>query len=305
MTDFFRLIRWKNLLMVALAQILIKYALFEPFNVAITLNGFGFSLLVIATVCIAAAGYVINDIYDIETDAINNPENVIVGKGISEKRANSIFIILTIIGVALGFYLSNLVGHSSFASLFVIISALLYVYASTLKKMMFVGNIVISILVAMSLIIVGIFELLPAVTAENQDTQVTFFKISLDYALFAFSLNFIREVVKDIVDIDGDFNAGMSTLPISIGRDRAGKVVFALFFIPIIGLIYYLVTFLYKHQIAVIYFLVFLIAPLLYCSIKSFSAETKKEWQHISIMLKVIMVLGILSLLLYKYILID
>lgn len=305
MIDFLRLIRWKNLLIIALVQILIKYALFEPFNVTITLNGFGFSLLVLATVCIAAAGYVINDVYDIETDTINHPEKVIIGQRIPEKKANTIFIVLTIIGVGVGFYLSNLVGHSGFASLFVIISALLYVYASTLKKMMLVGNIVISILVAMSILMVGIFELLPAVTAQNQETQVTFFKILLDYALFALIINFIREVVKDIIDIDGDFNAGMSTLPISIGRDRAGKVVFALFFIPTLGLIYYVVTFLYKHQIAVIYFLVFLLAPLIYCSVKSFSAESKKEWQHISQMLKLIMVLGILSLLLYKFILID
>jgi len=164
---------------------------------------------------------------------------------------------------------------------------------------------VISILVAMSLIMVGIFELLPAVTAENQATQVTFFKILLDYALFGFILNFIREIVKDIEDIDGDFNAGARTLPILMGRNRAGKVVFALFFIPILGLIYYIATYLYKQQIALIYFLVLIVAPLIYGCIQSYSAETKKDWQHISNLLKLVMVTGILSLLLYKYILLK
>ncbi|MBT8266220.1 MAG: geranylgeranylglycerol-phosphate geranylgeranyltransferase [Bacteroidia bacterium] len=303
MIDFLNLIRWKNLLILAITQVLIKYALLEPFNVTVTLNGFGFSLLVLATVCIAAAGYVINDVYDIETDTINNPSKVIVGKKISEKNANYIFIFLTIFGVGLGFYLSNLVGHSGFAALFVAVSALLYVYASSLKKMILIGNIVISILVAISIIMVGVFELLPTVTADNQDTQVTFFKIILDYALFGFVINFIREIAKDIEDIDGDFNSGARTLPIIIGRERAGKVVFALLFVPLIGIIYYVTTYLYKHQIAIIYFLVLVVAPLIYLCVKSYSAETKKDWRHISNILKLVMLTGILSMVLYKYIL--
>ena len=74
--------------MIALVQFLIKYALLEPFGVTITLNLFGFSLLVLATICLAAAGYIINDIYDIDTDSVNKPDKVIVGKTISEKTAN-------------------------------------------------------------------------------------------------------------------------------------------------------------------------------------------------------------------------
>ena len=74
MIHFLNLIRWKNLLLIAFVQVLIKYALFDPFNIDVTLNGFGFSLLVIASLCIAAAGNIINDIYDIDTDLINKPE---------------------------------------------------------------------------------------------------------------------------------------------------------------------------------------------------------------------------------------
>ena len=148
MLHFLNLIRWKNLLIIALVQVLIKYALFLPFNIDITLNWFGFSLLVLSTLCIAAAGYVINDLYDLETDLVNRPERVIVGKLISEKTANNLFIALNVIGVLIGFYLSHLVGKSSFFALFVIISALLYVYASYLKQSLLIGNIVVSILVA-------------------------------------------------------------------------------------------------------------------------------------------------------------
>jgi len=154
--------------MIALVQVLIKYALLVPFGVQLTLNGFGFSLLVLSTLCIAAAGNIINDIYDIETDLVNKPKKVIVGKTISEKQANNLFIILNVIGVGLGFYISNLVGKNAFFALFVIISALLYIYASYLKQVLLIGNIVISVLVALSIIIVGLFELLPVITLQNQ-----------------------------------------------------------------------------------------------------------------------------------------
>ncbi|OUR90969.1 prenyltransferase [Flavobacteriales bacterium 34_180_T64] len=289
--------------MIAIVQLLLKYALFEPFNVSITLNRFGFGLLIAATLCIAAAGNIINDIFDIETDAINKPEKVIIGKLVSEKMAYNLFISLNVIGVAIGFYLSHLVDKSGFFALFVIISALLYVYASYLKQMLLVGNLVISMLVALSIIIVGLFELIPAITQENQDTQLTFFKILLDYAIFAFIINLVREVAKDLEDVDGDHKAGMNTLPIAIGRERASKILSAISLLPIIAVIYFMMTYLYTHQIALGYFLLFIIAPLIYVSIKSFSAKLKSEFHHISNVLKLIMLFGMLSLLLYPIIL--
>ena len=289
--------------MIALVQLLIKYAIFEPFGVDITLNGFGFSLLIMATLCLAAAGNIINDIFDVETDLINKPDRVIVGKSISEKTAYNLFIAFNIIGVLIGFYLSHLVGKSGFFALFVIISALLYVYASYLKQMLIVGNVVISILVALSLIIVGLFELLPAITSTNQETQLTFFKIILDYAVFAFIINLLREMVKDIEDIDGDYKAQMNTLPIAIGRERAAQVTFALTVISILIVLYYVLTYLYKQQLVVIYFLLCIIAPLIYVSIKLLYAKRKQDFKLISVILKSVMLLGMLSLLIYPFIL--
>lgn len=304
MISFLNLIRWKNLLLIALVQILIKYALLESFEVVrFTLNDFGFILLVLATLSIAAAGNVINDIYDVETDLVNKPEKIIVGKSISEKSAFNIYIVLTVIGVGVGFYLSNLVGRNGFSAIFVIISALLYIYATYLKQTTLVGNIVISFLVSMSLLIVGLFELLPVITEQNRETQLTFFKIIFDYAIFAFMINMLREMIKDIEDINGDHKAEMKTLPILIGRERSLKVVFVLSLIPLFAVTYYIITYLYKHYVAVGYFLILIIAPLLYFTIKSFTAETKKEISFLSVLLKFIMFFGVLSLLLYPFIL--
>lgn len=289
--------------MIATVQLLIKYALLEPFGVQTSLDGFGIVLLIFATICIAAAGNVINDIYDIETDRINKPRRVIVGKSVSKNTAFNLFIVLNIIGVGTGFYLSHAVGKPAFFSVFIIISILLYVYATYLKRTLLIGNLVISFLVAMSLIIVGIFELLPAITPENRTSQILFFKIIWDYSLFAFCINFLREIAKDIEDIDGDYSQGMNTLPIAIGRARSKNILAALNFIPLAGIIYYLNTNFYKQPIAAGYFLLFVVGPLIYITIKTFNAKTKSDFSHLSTMYKWVMCFGLLSLLLYLFIL--
>ncbi|WP_299523874.1 geranylgeranylglycerol-phosphate geranylgeranyltransferase [Winogradskyella sp.] len=307
MIHFLNLIRWKNLVMIALVQILIKYALLLPFfeshGVVTTLSPLEFSLLVVATICIAAGGYVINDIYDIETDKINKPGKVIVNKYISEKVALRLFIILNIIGVGLGYYLSNGIGKSGFFVIFFIASASLYIYSSYLKQMLLVGNILVSLVVALSLLLVGIFELLPVINGGNRKVQIFFFRLILDYAIFAFMINLIRELVKDIEDIDGDYKVGMRTLPIILGRDRATKIVFILSLIPLFSVVYYVITNLFKQQLFVGYFLIFVIAPLIYITIKLFSAEQKPHYKHISLILKLVMLTGLLSIALYPYVL--
>jgi len=289
--------------MIAVVQLLIKYCLLNPFQADIMLNWFGITLLILSTVSLAAAGYIINDIHDLETDTVNKPHRIIIGKSISEKTANNLFIAFNVIGILIGFYLSHLVGKSQFFMLFVLISGLLYVYATYLKQTLLIGNIVISMLVAMSIIIVGLFELLPAITPQNQPTQLFFFNILLDYALFAFMINLIREIAKDLEDIDGDHKAGMNTLPIAIGRDRATIVLFALTILALLSVGYYVFQYMYKQPIAIGYFSMFVILPLVYVSIKSYTAKTKKQFHHISNMLKLVMLFGMLSLLLYVFIL--
>ncbi|WP_242158606.1 geranylgeranylglycerol-phosphate geranylgeranyltransferase [Aestuariivivens sediminis] len=301
--NFLNLIRWKNLCMIALAQLLIKYALLEPLGVNTSLNVLGIIILIMATTCIAAAGNIINDLYDIDTDTINKPHKLIINKFLSEQAAFNGFIIFNLLGVGLGFYVSHLVGKSAFFSVFVVSSALLYVYASYLKRLFLIGNIVISILVALSILIVGIFDLLPAVTPENQHIQLSVFKTILYYAVFAFVLNLIREIIKDMEDVDGDNKTGMHTLPIVIGFSWTRIIVFVLMLMTTISLSMYTINSLYRNPVASGYFLCFVIGPLLYSSIILINAKTKKDFNHLSHLLKLVMLFGMLSLLLYKYIL--
>ncbi|WP_109300077.1 geranylgeranylglycerol-phosphate geranylgeranyltransferase [Aquimarina sp. AU474] len=299
MLAYFKLIKIDNLLLIALAQVFIKYGLFEPFGIAITLNGFGIALLIIATVSIAAAGNVIIEIYDQES---SNSKEFIFGS-ITEKSANRLFIVLNVIGVLIGFYLANLVGRPGFAALFVITSGIFYVYASYLKEVLVVKNVIIGLLVALSLIVVGIFDLLPAITEKNRVSQTTIFSIIFDYAIFAFLIVCLREIIKDCIRIDKDHNTGVTTIPITLGKERTIKLIGILTVLPIVALIYYIYTYLFSNTVAVILVLVSIIAPLIYFIIRTFTAESNKQLTILKLILKIVLVMATLSLMFYQYIL--
>ena len=300
---FLKLIRVPNLLMIIGTMVLVKYFLFEPFNIAVTLNTVEFSLLVFSMVVLAAAGNIINDIHDVHTDVINKPHKQTIGKEISEPVAYNWFIGLNIIGVGIGFYLSNLVGKPSFTALFIIPSAFLYLYATQIKRTILVGNLVVSIMVGMIIVMVGIFDLYPAITPQNRDTQRVIFSILIDYGIFGFLVNFLREMVKDQEDIKGDYNAGMQTLPVVLGRERTNKIIFLVALFPIAGVLYYIYEYLYENQLAVAYALFLILGPLLYFLVKVATAKTKKQYHDLSTLLKLVLALGLISIGLYRFIL--
>ena len=162
----------------------------------------------------------------------------------------------------------------------------------------------VSLLVAFSLILVGLFDLFPAITFINQDYQSFVFKIVLNYAFFAFYINLMREVVKDIEDINGDKKGEINSLAIFIGRKRTSYVVFGMGVLSLFGIIYYLYDHLYNNTYAVVYVLLFIFAPMLYFCVKLWDAKSKNDYSFLSNILKTIMLLGMGSLLLYTFVII-
>lgn len=295
MFPILKLIRYQNLLMLAFMQLVFRYAFFKIQDIPLALADWQYGLLVLSTVLIAAGGYVINNILDQKTDAINKPNNVIIGKNISETNAYTLYMVLTIAGVAIGFYLSNVILKPSFSAVFILIAATLYLYATSLKQILIVGNSIVAILLSCSVIIIGIFDLLPAIDAGNQQQMRIVFSILLDYAIFTFFSNMLREIIKDIEDVDGDYNQGIRTLPIVIGKSRTAKIVFGLSFIPILFLLYYINAYLLNLIYTTIYLLLFVMGPLFYFTVKVWSAKSTKEFHTLSLLMKWIMFFGILS----------
>jgi 4-hydroxybenzoate polyprenyltransferase len=282
--------------MLAFMQLIFRYIFFKFQDIPLALADWQYGLLVLSTILIAAGGYVINNVFDQSTDTINKPNNVIVGKTISETNAYNLYIGLTVTGVAIGFYLSNVISKPGFASIFILIAATLYLYATSLKQMMIIGNIIVALLLSLSVVIIGIFDLFPTIHEGNQQQMGVIFSILLDYALFTFFLNFMREIIKDIEDVNGDYNQGMNTLPIAIGKSRTAKIVFGLSFIPIIFMLYYINKYLLELVFTTVYLLLFVVGPLFYFTVKIWSAKSKKEFHTMSLLLKWILLFGILSI---------
>lgn len=285
--------------MLAFMQLLFRYAFLKQQNIPLALNDWQYGLLVLSTVLLAAAGYVINSIYDIAADTINKPEAVIINKGISETAAYNIYIGLNITGVAIGFLLSNIILRPSFASLFILIASLLYFYATTLRQIMILGNFVVAVLLSLSILIIGVFDVFPAINPENQAQMASLFSILTDYALFAFMISFLLEMIKDIEDVNGDYNQGANTLPIAIGISRTAKIAIGFAIIPFLLSLLYINKYFVQNNLYIVtfYAFTFVLAPLLYFIVKIFTAKSKKDFHHLSTVLKLILFFGILSIL--------
>lgn len=295
---YLKLIRYQNLLLLAFMQLIFRFGYLELIKIPLSLFYWQYTLLILATVFIAAGGYVINDILDQEADEENKPEDVIVGKTISESMAYNIYAGLTITGVACGFILANSVSHPNFAVIFILIATLLYFYASSLKQIPVLGNVVVAALLAFSVIIIGIFDIFPNTFDINRQQMAVAFSILFDYAKFAFMINLVREIVKDIEDIDGDKSQGLNTLPIAIGKEKTIKIAFVLLLIPTLYLLYYINNYLLQYNLiyGIIYMIALVIAPLILCLFKLWNAKEKTDFSWISKLLKWIIFFGILSI---------
>ncbi|MBZ9729182.1 geranylgeranylglycerol-phosphate geranylgeranyltransferase [Salegentibacter sp. JZCK2] len=303
MKSFLNLIRWKNLLFIAITQLLIKFVFFENMGADTVLNNIEYGLLIFVNIALAAAGYIINDLNDVKADNINKPHKSYIDQGISEKLAFIWFLIFNISAVVIGFYLANIIGYPTFSALFIMCSALLYIYSTYLKFVPLAGNISVSLMVGGVAILPGIFDLLPGITPLNQEKQAFLFFTLLDYAIFAFLINLLREMVKDQEDINGDYNVGISTLPILLGHSRTNKIIFVIGILPVAALVYYIYNYIFDDTFLVLYTLILILGPLLYFEIRILEAKKKKEYTHLSLILKIILFFGLISIGFHQFLL--
>jgi 4-hydroxybenzoate polyprenyltransferase len=300
MISFFYLIRYKNLLMVLLTMILTKYALINSFISDPSLTSIDFIILSLSILCITAGGYIINDLFDIEADTINKPLKVYISKSISKKNAWVIYLLSSTLGVILGIYLS-VIKNSDFLSFYFIgTTLLLFLYSVLLKKLVFIGNLCISLLVALPIYLLYKFDS-NNITISNI-LQYFFLSIAIFYYMFfAFLTTMIREIIKDIEDINGDYMVKLKTLPILIGKTRARNI--SIFLSIVLLLFLFLVSSNYfisnKYFLGII--MLMLSTVVVYFIFKSWTATTKKQFQYLSNLMKLIMFIGILSMALFKF----
>jgi len=155
---FFQLIRYKNLLMLTFVQMLFSLVFIYSKYALSSFNFIKLFLLIQTTVLLAAAGNIINDYFDVETDKINKPNKVLIGKVISGKNSLLLYLILNFFGLVSGLTLAFINNKIIYGLLFIVISGLLYLYSKDLKKTALLGNLIVSIFIGLSIYIILIFH---------------------------------------------------------------------------------------------------------------------------------------------------
>lgn len=269
--SLFKLSRFGNLVIIALAQyftaafLVGRHTLLDP----------RLFMLSLATVLIAAAGYAINDYYDVKIDYINKPERVVIGKSVTRRHAILFHSVLSILGCLIGLYVSWKIAAINLVSVF-----LLWLYSNNLKRLAFVGNLTVAFMTGLAIIIVDVY-------------YRTGHTLILIYAAFAFFMTLVREIIKDMEDLKGDHTFGCKTLPIIWGMRKTKFVIYStllLFACIVIALNQFYAALLFY------YYLIFLFVPLLALLFQLVRADTKRDFARLSIFCKIIMLLGILSM---------
>jgi 4-hydroxybenzoate polyprenyltransferase len=232
-------------------------------------------LLSLSTICIAAAGYIINDYYDVKIDYINKPDRVVIGKSIPRRYAILFHSILSGAGIVLGLFLSWRIGALNLISVF-----LLWLYSNNLKRLPFIGNLVVALLTGLSVWIVDLLF-------------HTGSALILIYATFAFFMTLVREIIKDMEDLKGDNTFGCRTLPIVWGIRRTKFLIYGILLLFALSII---VIDQFYLTLPIRYYLVFLFVPLLWLLYRLIRADTTRDFAWLSTFSKIIMLLGILSM---------
>jgi 4-hydroxybenzoate polyprenyltransferase len=319
---FLRLIRWQNLLIIIITQCLMRYGLLEPLlrhmpgewggqpvvvpDLQLALSNLQFILLVFSTVMLTAAGYVINDYFDTRTDRINRPDRMVIDKEISRRKALMIHVMLNIIGVGAGVYLSYSIGFPFLAVIFVLIAGLLWFYSTTYKRQFLIGNLLVAFLTALVPFTVTLFEI-PLLNKEFSAQMIVYHASwrplvvwSAGISAFAFLLTLIREIIKDMEDYEGDLSYGRRSMPVVAGLDTTRYTVIALIVITL-GLITWVVFGYLRDTLTMIYSGVMLMLPLLWLLWRMLRARSPKEYHHCSLFTKWIMLAGLLYIVLADY----
>ncbi|WP_396162028.1 geranylgeranylglycerol-phosphate geranylgeranyltransferase [Flavobacterium sp.] len=298
---YLQLIRFQNLLLLALMQWVMRYLFLTQSYIDLALTDINYLLLVVSTVCIAAGGAVMQHIVNQEEDEMIQPQKRVVGNTISEAAAYNWYIGLTIIGVGVGFYLSNVIYKPTFASLFILAATLLYVKATNLNRIPLVGTIISALLVAISILVIALFDVFPATDAVNKIRMGEAFGILIDYAVFGFLLVLVFELFSTLKNKENDDRLGNATVATRLGNTKTKIIIGVITLFLIVLILYYSKVFLFELTLVLCYLLLALVGPLLFFAIKLIGCNTTKEFKILERTLYFVILFSILSIAVIVY----
>jgi 4-hydroxybenzoate polyprenyltransferase len=301
LSAFLRLIRWPNLVFIVVAQVF-----FYRFIVAnllhdnaqeTLLSNWQLIWLMAASVFIAAGGYVINDYFDLNIDLVNKPEKLVVDKIIRRRWVIIWHLVLSGAGLLCSFVVSWQTGLWWIVIINFFCICLLFLYSISLKRKLLSGNVLISLLTAWVILILCLIEVQRGGILAGK-----IFRLGFLYAGFAFVTSLVREVVKDLEDMEGDAKHGCRTAPIVWGI-TAAKIYTAVWITVLLGLLLILQFYVlqYGWYIAIGYALLLLVAPLVWLLRGLREASSPADYHRLSSVIKAVMLAGILSMSFFEF----
>lgn len=302
MKTYLQLIRWPNLIVIAYCMYVLRYALLIPLlqtrGIAPVLSDFHFFLIVLSCMLTAAAGYIVNDIYDRAIDKINKPERIIVGEKISVRSAENLYLVLNLAAIIMGIYVSYSINLRSLSLLFPLVAGILYFYSSTYKTILLFGNLLVAALSALIPFTVVLFDLpliyqkfKPFMGSSHLNFNLVIFAF-IAYSVFAFLISFFRELIKDIEDFEGDRAFGKNTFPVTFGTTWSKIIAFVILIMLMFSIGF--VTFKYlRDPISIMYIIGLVLAPMGYLAVMLLKARNASDFSYISRITKIIMIMGI------------
>jgi len=245
-------------------------------------------------------GYLINDIYDIESDKINKPDKVYITTVISIKNGQFLYFLTSITGLILGLYLSVNKNLNHLSGYFIVTVIILFVYTKILKKLPLIGNVIVALLVSLPIFLVYEFDH-SMISIKDIFDNLFLSIIIFFYLLFAFLTTLIREIIKDLQDIKGDNKLKLKTLPIMIGKKRTINFLIFLSFLLQLLLLLVLIDSFKNDQYLILFFLITLSLLVAYLIYKLRVPFKNNQYQLLSSLMKIIMLVGVLSMTVFKF----
>jgi 4-hydroxybenzoate polyprenyltransferase len=303
---YLKLIRWQNVLMVLITQVLTFSFIIMPLHDAPGQFTIPFLMLMLASLFIVSGGYIINDYYDVEIDRKNKPGKMVVGKQITRRNTLRVYLLHCFMGALAGIYTAFLLKSVFFGLLFIMAIGILWFYSYQLKKTLLWGNIVVAIMAAAPvysvLMIIFFSEWSEAGGVHHwyvSNQKLVAFVFG--YSFFAVTTHFMREIVKDIQDMDGDKAYRCMTVPIRYGKAKSvaiakGLAVAVMFFLLIGFYVLYQEGFLLMSFYSIV-----LIAVMLFVTLRLSKAESSGDFGKAGLLVKWLMLFGILSMILIPF----
>ena len=271
MLPWITILRPLNLLQATLAVVLTTAFLGELDQIR------SLMFLILSVITINAGGNIINDIYDLEIDRINRPDRPLPSGTMSVGQARIYLIVL----FAIGLLFSWLISLETFIIAGPISIPTLIAYSACFKRQPLIGNLTVSFMLGLAFIYVG---------AAFGNIQAT-----LVMAALAFGFTLIREIVKDLEDMEGDAKDDARTLPLVWGESNTLNLVLFLIaaFIALDVLPYALGVY---NQIYLWIVILGINLPLLIFAFILWKQPIKKNYSRVQLFLKLDIFVGLAAL---------